>query len=73
MAQTLTLNGKEYNIDDLSDEAKNIANNIVFADAKLNQLRNEAALIQTARNAYVQALTNEIEKKPAKEAEASDS
>jgi hypothetical protein len=61
MARTLTLNGKEYNIDELSDEAKQLANNVVFADAKLNQLQNEAAVIQTGRSAYVQALTKLLE------------
>jgi hypothetical protein len=61
MARTLTLNGKEYNIDELSDDAKKIANNIVFAESKLNQLQNEAAIVQTARNAYIQVLSNMLE------------
>ena len=61
MAGTLTLNGKEYNIDELSDEAKRLANNVAFADTKLNQLQNEAAVIQTGRAAYVQALTKLLE------------
>lgn len=61
MAKTLTLNGKDYSIDSLSDEAKRLANNILFCDSKLNQLQNEAAVIQTARNAYIQILTNKLE------------
>ena len=56
MAQTLTLNDKIYNIDDLSDEANRLANNIIFAEAKLTQLNNEAALVQTARSTYTKAL-----------------
>ena len=61
MARTLTLNGKEYDIDEMNDEAKNLANNIIFAENKLNMLKNEAAVLQTGRNAYVQALTNLLE------------
>ena len=66
MAKTLTLNGKEYDIDSLSDEAKRLANNIIFCDGKLNQLQSEGAVIQTARNTYIQALTNKLEN-PAKD------
>jgi len=61
MAQTLTLNDKIYNIDDLSDEANRLANNIIFAEAKLTQLNNEAALVQTARSTYTKALTAILE------------
>ena len=61
MAQNLTLNDKTYNIDELSDEAKRLANNILFADSKLTQLQNEAALVKTARNTYTKALTTILE------------
>ena len=61
MAQTLTLNDKTYNIEDLSDDAKRLANNIVFAESKLTHLQNEAGLVQTARNTYTQALTAILE------------
>ena len=62
MAQTLTLNDKTYNIDELSDDAKRLANNIVFTDNKLSQLQSEAAVIQTARSTYTKALTAILEK-----------
>ena len=72
MAKTLTLNDKSYNIEDLSDDAKRLATNILFAENKLSQLQSEAAVIQTARNAYTQALTAILEK-PAESEEQSDS
>ncbi len=61
MATTVTLNDKEYNIDELSEEARRLANNIVFADAKIKQLRNEAAVIQAGRVACAQALSGMLE------------
>jgi len=72
MAKTLTLNEKEYDIDSLSDDAKRLANNILFCDSKLSQLQNEAAVLQTGRNAYIQALTNMLEN-PDQQASKSDS
>ncbi|MBL4820834.1 MAG: hypothetical protein JKY98_07575 [Gammaproteobacteria bacterium] len=62
MADNLTLNDKTYKFDELSDEAKALVNNIRFAENKLAQLKSEAALVQTARNTYTQALTAILEK-----------
>jgi len=71
MAQALTVNDKAYDIDDLSDEAKGLVNNIRYAEAKLVELQRESAVIQTARNAYTQALTAIVEK-PEEEAEKAE-
>ncbi len=62
MAQTLTINDKSYDIEELSDEAKNLLANVRFADAKLKDLQREVAVVQTARNAYLQALALSAEK-----------
>lgn len=56
MTQTVTIDGKEYAVESLSEEAKNQIMNLRVADAKLAQLQQELALVQTARNAYAQAL-----------------
>ena len=52
----VTIDGKEYETDDMSDEAKAQLQNVAGCDRKLETLRNEAAMIQTARNAYAQNL-----------------
>lgn len=52
----LSINGREYNIDDLSEDAKAQFNSIRVADVELKHLQTQIALIQTARNAYMQAL-----------------
>lgn len=52
----VNVNGTEYNIADLSDEAKVQVQNLRAADAEIRRLKMQLALAQTARNAYIQAL-----------------
>ena len=52
----------EYEVDKLSNEAKDQITNIQFVDQKLQQLSNELAVADTARMAYVSALKNETKK-----------
>lgn len=52
----VNVNGTEYNIADLSDEAKVQVQNLRAADAEIRRLNMQLALAQTARNAYIQAL-----------------
>ena len=59
--KTLTVDGKEYDANSISDNAKNILANVQFADQELARLRMQSAAIQTARQAYVTALKNELE------------
>ena len=53
---SLTLNGIQYLIDDLSDQAKSQLVNLQATDAEINRLQVKLAIVQTARNAYQQAL-----------------
>ena len=52
----ITIDEKDYDVDDLSDEAKAQVVSLNFVDAQLNQLQLKAAAMQTARNAYATAL-----------------
>jgi len=52
----VTIDNKEYELEDLSKDAKSQLDSIVLCDRKLAELQSEAAIIQTARNAYVSAL-----------------
>ena len=56
----VTIDGHEYDADQLSDSAKSQLVSIQFADQKINQLKQELALVQTARNAYFTVLQSEI-------------
>ena len=60
--QTVTIDEVEYNIDDLSDEAKTQLLNLKFVDDKILQLNNEWAISDTARIGYTQALQQELAK-----------
>ena len=61
-AEKITIDGVEYNLDDLSDNAKAQLANIQFVDAQLQQLNNELAVSDTARIGYTNALNAELSK-----------
>lgn len=58
----LTIDGKEYDTDTLSDEAKNSIQNVQYCEQKMAELKRELALVQTARNAYAQSLKGALPK-----------
>lgn len=58
---TLTLNGKDYDLSQLSDVARAQVANIQVVDAEIIRLQQQMAIAQTARNAYVAALTAAVE------------
>ena len=58
---TITINGKEYNLDSLSDEAKGQIVSLQFVDAELARLQAQAAALQTARIAYSNELQKHLE------------
>ncbi|MEO5343725.1 MAG: DUF6447 family protein [Gammaproteobacteria bacterium SHHR-1] len=57
---TLTLDGKEYKMADLSDAAKAQVQNIQLTDAEIQRLNTQLAIAQTARNTYLQILQTEL-------------
>lgn len=59
---TITIDGKDYDTDSLSDEAKTNIQNIQYCEQKGAELKRELAIVQTARNAYAQALKGSLPK-----------
>ena len=55
---TIKIDDKDYDIDDLSDEAKAQVVSLNFVDGELNRLNLKVAAMQTARNAYATALNS---------------
>ncbi|OUS13748.1 hypothetical protein A9Q89_01885 [Gammaproteobacteria bacterium 53_120_T64] len=53
---TLTHDGKDYKISDLSKEAQDQLQSLQLAEAEIKRLQMQLAMVQTARNAYQQAL-----------------
>jgi hypothetical protein len=55
-----TIDGKEYDTDTMNDDAKRQLQNVVACDRKVENLRNEAAIVQTARNVYAENLSTAL-------------
>ena len=60
--KTITINDKEYILDDLSDAAKAQLGSMQLTDQEIIRLQQQLAIAQTARNAYAQALNAELPK-----------
>ena len=58
----ITVDGIEYNTEDLSDNGKAQLASLQFLETQMNKLKGEIAVYQTAKNAYVTALKAELEK-----------
>ena len=58
---TITIDDKEYNLDDLSNQAKEQLASIQFVQSEIKKLEGEMAVYKTALAAYTSALKSEIE------------
>jgi hypothetical protein len=56
----IKIDGKEYALDDLSDEAKSQLQAIRFTDTEIQRLQALIAVNQTARSAYAKALAEAL-------------
>ncbi len=59
---TITIDGNEYVIDQLSDEHKTVIHHIQVADVKLEELQTMQAILTTGRQAYINQLGEELTK-----------
>jgi hypothetical protein len=57
----ITINEKEYETDDMSDEAKLHLQSLQFVDNEIVREQLKTAALQTARNAYAKALEAALE------------
>ncbi|MEP2984701.1 MAG: DUF6447 family protein [Sulfitobacter sp.] len=60
--QTIDIDGKSYELDKLSDEARGQLANLQVVDAEIQRIEQRKAIAQTARNAYARALQEELAK-----------
>ena len=58
----ITIDGKEYDVDKLSDEVKGQLGALQFSDAEIQRLQAQLAMMQTSRGAYANALKTALEK-----------
>jgi hypothetical protein len=62
---TITLDGVEYNVDDLSDNAKLMIDHIVDLDRKLKSMQFNVDQIQVGREAFITMLKKTVEREKA--------
>ena len=60
MANKIKLGDEEYSFEDLNDVAKSTLTSYQFADLKLKELNNMLALLQRAKNSYMDSLKKEM-------------
>ena len=58
----IKIDGKDYNLEDLSEEAQSQLASLQFVDSELQRLNSQAAILQTARIAYSKALNDALPK-----------
>jgi hypothetical protein len=56
----ITVDGIEYNTEDLSDNGKAQLASLQFLEVQMNKLNAEIAVYETARNSYVNVLKSEL-------------
>jgi hypothetical protein len=58
----VTIDGIEYNTEDLTDNGKAQLASLQFLEVQMRKIKSEISVYQTARNSYVAALKSELEK-----------
>tara|TARA_Y100001938_G_C7739946_1_gene258838 strand:+ start:40 stop:267 length:228 start_codon:yes stop_codon:yes gene_type:complete len=59
---TVTIDGKEYILDQLSEQHRNLINHIQIADQLIAQYQTQIAILTTGRQAYINELGEELGK-----------
>mgnify|MGYP003125261922 FL=1 len=59
---TITIDDKEYKIDNMSDEEKSLVQAMNYCDAKIAETQNQLAALKTAKQAYVNDLGSRLQK-----------
>jgi len=57
----ITVDGVEYNTEDLSENGKAQLASLQFLEVQMKNIKSELAVYQTARNTYMRALQAELE------------
>ncbi len=60
MGQKIKLDDGEYEVENLSDQAKAYIATLQFTDTRLEELTNTRALLQRAKNSYMDSLKKEM-------------
>lgn len=58
----ITVDGIEYNTEDLTDNGKAQLASLQFLEVQMQKIKNEIAVYETAKRAYMLALKNDLAK-----------
>ena len=58
--ETVTMGGKEYVVEELSEEGKRLVNSIKFVDQEIATTEARVAILTTAKAAYLASLKQEL-------------
>lgn len=58
--KTIKIDGKEYSLSGLSENARAQVNNLQVTDAEIRRMQTQLAIYQTARMAYAKVLKDEL-------------
>lgn len=59
-SKTITIDGKKYQLDSLSQSARDTIASLQFVEEQIQQKQNEWAIADTARMAYAAALKRDV-------------
>ena len=59
-SKTITIDGKKYQLDSLSQAARDTIASLQFVEEQIQQKQNEWAIADTARMAYAAALKRDV-------------
>ena len=59
---TITIDGNEYILDQLSDEHRNVIQHVQVADQEIARMQTQIAILTTGRQAYINQLGEELQK-----------
>ena len=59
---TITIDDKEYEIENMTDEEKSLVQAMNYCDAKIAETQNQLAALKTAKQAYVNDLVARLQK-----------
>lgn len=60
MVNKIEIDGKDYNIDNVSDEIKNKIVSVQYANESIVECKNHLSLLVRAKNSYVDSLRKEV-------------
>jgi len=58
--QSFSLNGEQYSVAQLNEDGIQILDALIFIEVQLVELKNQRALLNKAKNSYIQDLSMEV-------------